>query len=165
VGEEKGAILSSIQIMVRVNLGLNLAGLPRLTRLDKPKARFTSPSTDGLPHRRICMTRVTNFGRKRKYLEAGFVTELTSTANEPSVPEVNTASDDQGDSVHPKKKRKRTKKPKVDGGDEQAPGGIEVGGEMGVQTKGEGPSAGQKMTKKRGGAKSGHCISSFAVEG
>ena len=110
------------------------------------------------------MTRVTNFGRKRKYLEGGFATELTTTSNEHSVPEVNTAGDDQGDSVHPKKKRKRTKKPKVDGGDEQKPGVIEAG-EMGVQSKREGAFAGQKMTKKRGGSKGGHCISSFAVKG
>ena len=111
------------------------------------------------------MTRVTNFGRKRKYLEAGFATESTTTSNEGPVPDVNTADDDQGDSAHPQKKRKRTKKPKVDGGDEQTPGGIEAGGDIGVQGKGEGPSAGQRITKKRGGAKSGHCIPSFAVEG
>jgi len=83
---------------------------------------------------------------------------LTTTSNEQPVPEVNTPDDDRGGSVHPKKKRKRTKKPKVDGRDEQTPGGIEAAGDMGVQGKGEGPFAGQKMTKKRGGAKSGHCV-------
>lgn len=107
------------------------------------------------------MTRITNVGRKRKYLEAGFATETTTTSNEHLVPEVNT---DQGDSVHPKKKRKNTKKPKIYGGDEQTPGGIEAERDMSVQGKGEGPSVGRKkvtITKKRGGPKSGHLISSF----
>ncbi|KAF8557687.1 hypothetical protein OG21DRAFT_234877 [Imleria badia] len=106
------------------------------------------------------MTRVTNFGRKRKYLEAGFATESTAT-NEHPASEGNTVDGDQGDSVHPKKKRKRTKKPKVDCGDEQTPGGIEAGGEtVGVRgfDEGERSPAGQKkatiITKKRSGVKS-----------
>lgn len=112
------------------------------------------------------MTRVTSFGRKRKYLEAGFATEPT-TSNEHDAFEGNAADDDQGDSVHPGKKRKRTKKPKVGGGDEQMPGGIEAGGEaLGVQGIGEGSpaQAGQNratIMKKRGGAKSGYYIWSF----
>ena len=110
------------------------------------------------------MTRVTSFGRKRKYLEAGFATKSTATSNEHTTFEGDTADDDQGDSVHPKKKRKRTKKPKVGGGDEQMPGGIEAGGEaLGVQGIGEGSpaQAGQNratIMKKRGGAKSGYRI-------
>lgn len=104
------------------------------------------------------MTRVTNFGRKRKYLEAGFATDLTTTPSEHSASEVKAVDAGQGDSVHPKK-RKRTKKPKTDGGDEQTPGGIEAEGETGVEIgKGRRPSAGQKkpkITKKRGGEKSG----------
>lgn len=107
------------------------------------------------------MTRITNIGRKRKYLEAGFATETTTTSNEHPIPEVNT---DQGDSLHPKKKRKNTKKPKVDGDDEQMPGGTEAEGDMSVQVRGEGLSAGRKqvrITKKRGGAKSGHRTSTF----
>lgn len=106
------------------------------------------------------MTRVTNFGRKRKYLEAGFATEPRSTPNEQPAPEVNTADGD-----HPKKKQKRTKKPRTDGGNEQKQG---RGGEMGVEGKERAPSIGRKkskITKKRGGAKSVHCILSFPVEG
>lgn len=103
------------------------------------------------------MTRVTNFGRKRKYLEAGFATDSTTTPSEHPASEVNTLEGGQGDSAHPKK-RKRTKKSKRDGGDEQTSGGVEAEGETGVEGKGGGPSAGQKMSKmmkKRGGVKSG----------
>lgn len=114
------------------------------------------------------MTRVTNFGRKRKYLEAGFATDLTTTSTEQ--PGANTADDDQADAVPPKEKRKRTKKPKVDGGDEQTSSGVEAEGEASGQGKREGPSVGQKKATMRekpksGRTKSEHCILSFAVQG
>lgn len=114
------------------------------------------------------MTRVTNFGRKRKYLEAGFTTELTTTSNEHPASEVNTTNGGRADSVHPKKKRKRTKEPKTDGGDEQTSGGIETEGETGVKGKGDGPSAGQKkpkIMKRHGRTKSSHRIFSIVVQG
>ena len=107
------------------------------------------------------MTRVTNFGRKRNYLEAGFTTEPTTSNEHP----VSTANDDPGDSVQPKKKRKRTKT-NVDVGDEQTLGGNDARGEVGAQGKGKDPAVGQEgasITKKRGGARGGHGIPSFLV--
>lgn len=106
------------------------------------------------------MTRVTDFGRKRKYLEAGFASEPTSTSNEKPVSGSKTADQDQGDSALPKKKRKDTKEQKT-GGIEQVPDGISPGGAVDVGGKEKDASIRQKkakMTKKRGGAKSVHHV-------
>lgn len=102
------------------------------------------------------MTRVTNFGRKRKYLEAGFTTEPTSTSNEQPTSKATADGD-----VRPKKKRKKTKVSKTGDGNEQRPGGISPEGEKGVGGKEKRASTRQKITKKRGVAKSVHCVLSF----
>ncbi|KAF8444855.1 hypothetical protein L210DRAFT_3531192 [Boletus edulis BED1] len=89
---------------------------------------------------------------------AGYFTSDESTATSNQL--VATADEDQGDSVHPKEKRKKTKKQRVDGGDGQLSGGNEAEGEAGVQGKGEsnwGPSVPKHkkaaMAKKRDGSK------------
>lgn len=100
------------------------------------------------------MTRVTNFGRKRAYLEAGFATEPTTKSNEQLASEVTADG-------HLKKKRKRTKEPKADGDDEQKAGSNRPGREAGVEGKEKGSSTRQKMakiTKKREGAKGMYLI-------
>ncbi|KAG0700829.1 hypothetical protein DFH29DRAFT_929889 [Suillus ampliporus] len=60
------------------------------------------------------MTRITNFGRKRTYVEAGFTDD--PPVEEPAEPQASTStlpSESQPhDQATPKKKRKRTKKPK-----------------------------------------------------
>lgn len=63
------------------------------------------------------MTRVTNFGLKRKYLEAGFSNETPSkktalVSEEQSSPEIHNSTEPV---PPPKKKRKRTPKSKRDG--------------------------------------------------
>jgi zinc finger CCHC domain-containing protein 9 len=72
------------------------------------------------------MTRITNIGRKRTYVEAGFKNALEGAASvhKPTVEENMTATskEDNGTTdAPPKKKRKRTKKPKAHAGDSGAP--------------------------------------------
>jgi hypothetical protein len=66
------------------------------------------------------MTRITNFGRKRTYVEAGFAND--ALVEEPAEPQASTStlpSESQPrDQAPPKKKRKRTKKPKESGGND-----------------------------------------------
>ncbi|KIK93433.1 hypothetical protein PAXRUDRAFT_828996 [Paxillus rubicundulus Ve08.2h10] len=72
------------------------------------------------------MTRVTNLGRKRKYVEAGFATEPSSTSCPLPASELKNAGDvsslAQGDAAPQKKKRRRTKKPNAADGDQRQPG-------------------------------------------
>lgn len=61
------------------------------------------------------MTRITNFGRKRTYLEAGIATEaVESSHNEEGNPVQETGFVNPSDAPPPKKKRKRTKPSKRD---------------------------------------------------
>jgi zinc finger CCHC domain-containing protein 9 len=64
------------------------------------------------------MTRITDFGRKRTHVQAGFPDD-SEPAQEPTEPHASTStlpSESQPhDQVPPKKKRKRTKKPKENG--------------------------------------------------
>jgi zinc finger CCHC domain-containing protein 9 len=66
------------------------------------------------------MTRITDFGRKRTHVQAGFPDD-SERVEEPAEPQASTStlpSESQPqDQVPPKKKRKRTKKPKENGGD------------------------------------------------
>lgn len=66
------------------------------------------------------MTRITDFGRKRTHVQAGFHDD-SERVEEPAEPQASTStlpSESQPqDQVPPKKKRKRTKKPKENGGD------------------------------------------------
>ncbi|KAG2132601.1 hypothetical protein BD769DRAFT_1448469 [Suillus cothurnatus] len=66
------------------------------------------------------MTRITDFGRKRTHVQAGFPDD-SEPAQEPTEPHASTStlpSESQlHDQVPPKKKRKRTKKPKENGDD------------------------------------------------
>ncbi|KAF9227160.1 hypothetical protein BS17DRAFT_450127 [Gyrodon lividus] len=100
------------------------------------------------------MTRITNFGRKRKYVEAGFATEPSSTSNQLPASELKTLDDvslpAQGDSLPPKKKRKRMKKPKAVDGDQQQPNSSRSAGETDGEDKdkGDGPSSVLKAVKK-----------------
>jgi len=65
------------------------------------------------------MTRVTNFGRKRTYLAAGFASEPQESTNvsatAASIPQELQNAVDIADQPPPKKKRKRTKMSKRDG--------------------------------------------------
>ncbi|OJA20537.1 hypothetical protein AZE42_01601 [Rhizopogon vesiculosus] len=63
------------------------------------------------------MTRVTNFGRKRTYVEAGFTND--ALAEESAEPQASTSAlPSESDQAHPKTKRKRTKKPKESDGND-----------------------------------------------
>ncbi|KAG9316803.1 hypothetical protein JVU11DRAFT_2868 [Chiua virens] len=98
------------------------------------------------------MTRVTNFGRKRKYLEAGFATE---TPNEDRAAEAKTTDSDQGYSVQPKKKRERSGESKTND-DGQSLDDIEANGKPSVKRKGRNVFSGNnaKIMKKGDGKKS-----------
>lgn len=65
------------------------------------------------------MTRITNFGRKRTYLEAGLTTHLpdgaTNQNTEPPTITDHSKTDQSENAAPPKKKRKRTKKSMRDG--------------------------------------------------
>ena len=68
----------------------------------------------------IAMTRVTNFGLKRTYLEAGFSNDESKetalvTGGEPSPSKIHDPSNPSSEAPPPKKKRKRTPKSKRDG--------------------------------------------------
>lgn len=95
------------------------AGLGRLTRLWRalrsPYIQLSGSSTQTSKN----MTRITSFGRKRTYVEAGFKSdpvevEEPSTAVEDAVM---VSKEDNSTIVPPKKKRKRMKKPKAHIGD------------------------------------------------
>ncbi|KAF9241848.1 hypothetical protein BU15DRAFT_73187 [Melanogaster broomeanus] len=98
------------------------------------------------------MTRITNFGRKRNYVEAGFASEPFSTSNQHPTCEPKSVNDvspsTQGDSTPAKKKRKRTKKPKAVVDDERQPGDSKPAGETSGGGKGEGPSSIPKQANK-----------------
>jgi zinc finger CCHC domain-containing protein 9 len=105
------------------------------------------------------MTRVTDLGRKRKYVEAGFATEPSSTSSQLPASELKTvgevSSPAQGDSAPAKKKRKRTKKPKATDSDQKQPGDSKPAEETNGEVKGERafsvPKEVKKSKKDRGG--------------
>jgi zinc finger CCHC domain-containing protein 9 len=75
------------------------------------------------------MTRITNFGRKRTYVEAGFNTDpvAESSVNEPSAVEnveVTPKEDSMTVDAPPKKKRKRSKKPKPQADEDGGANGV-----------------------------------------
>ncbi|KAG1777786.1 hypothetical protein EV702DRAFT_223549 [Suillus placidus] len=72
------------------------------------------------------MTRITDFGRKRTHVEAGFPDD-SKPVEEPAEPHASTSTlpsaesqPHKSDQVPPKKKRKRTKKPKGNGDEDKA---------------------------------------------
>ncbi|KAF8840705.1 hypothetical protein BDN67DRAFT_968147 [Paxillus ammoniavirescens] len=98
------------------------------------------------------MTRVTNLGRKRKYVEAGFATEPSSTSSQHPASELKTVGDvpslAQGDSAPAKKKRKRAKKPKATDSDQKQPGDSKPAEETNGPVKGERAFSVPKEVKK-----------------
>ncbi|KIJ68085.1 hypothetical protein HYDPIDRAFT_107723 [Hydnomerulius pinastri MD-312] len=96
------------------------------------------------------MTRITNFGRKRTYVEASFAGDLPSASHDATEPKAAdlAVSSAQGDSAPPKKKRKRTKKSKDVSGDGQQTSDSKPAGEADGEDMGEGPSSGPKKSKK-----------------
>ncbi|KAH7888922.1 hypothetical protein F5I97DRAFT_1803135 [Phlebopus sp. FC_14] len=97
------------------------------------------------------MTRVTNFGRKRSYVQAGFATEASSASHEHAASDsqttVHTSPSGQPEPVPPKKRRKT--KPKTGKGGEVPSNSTSVAKETTAEDKGEGPSTLRKVKKKK----------------
>lgn len=87
------------------------------------------------------MTRITDFGRKRTHVEAGFEEPIEPQASTSTLPSESQPHDNQ---VPPQKKRKRTKKPKESGGE----GEVEGKGKVEAQDAGD-PGTAKVEPKKK----------------
>jgi len=105
------------------------------------------------------MTRITNFGRKRTYVEAGFNNDPLEGdgVNEPSVGNMEATSKESNLTADapPPKKRKRTKKPKAQAGErdeslkDSVPGGGDEGRDDQTRDKGNVPEKNTVKTKSK----------------
>ncbi len=123
------------------------------------------------------MTRITNFGRKRTYLETGIESSGAELAPvEAQLQDKPAVADDSGASAPPpKKKRKRTPKSKRDGHGTRPMGSAppgEAGSNDDQKPDGEGSDSAEAKTsskpskkakKKKDGRKEGKCAFAFLI--